>query len=314
VAAPLPPFFRSLRLLQALNVAGVGLALSAVTGGIFGRLFGAGSFSTPSALSTAGPTLLVGTTWALLLRWRRRTPKKQWRWGWVLAAPLAVVNGALAASLLFGHRDGLVAVLVTFIPYCLLCATVGVIFWLPALLLTLLAFGLPIAWSQRQAARGLAGEERGEIAVGSIVVLVSLAALLLTAFRPPSENLVPSLMGDFEAPERQRIPAAFRAPDSAAVWALDALALLGLSAGGTATALAARRERRRRRFVALAEAGEAPGFRVDATTEGKVLVRVASPEPGAYRAASPEAEDEELFALDEQGLATHPSRIAAGSP
>jgi hypothetical protein len=314
MAAPLPPFFRSLRLLRGLNVAGVGLSLSAVTGAAFGHFLPGLNFSAPTALSTALPTLLIGAGWALLMRWRELIGRTQLRRGWVLSIPLAIMNCALASSILSGYREGVFGVLMAFFPCLLVSATFGVFFWLPALLLTLTVFGLPIAWSQRQSRKGLAGEERGEIAVGAAVGLLSLLALVLATYRAPSTWGESTFWQDTPEEAVPLLNQAFRAPDSAATWTLVLLALLGLAAGLAATTLAARRERRRRRFVALAEAGEAPGFRVDATTEGKVLVRVASPEPGAYRAASPEAEDEELFALDERGLATHPRQVAGPIP
>jgi hypothetical protein len=96
----------------------------------------------------------------------------------------------------------------------------------------------------------------------------------------------------------------FEVLDQVVLWGTASVAFV---AGGVAAALAHARERRRRDFVARAEAGDVKGFRVDASAEGKVLVRVTSQGEG-YRVADFQ---EEVFLLDEEGRATKARAIDA---
>jgi hypothetical protein len=118
---------------------------------------------------------------------------------------------------------------------------IGAIIWIPALVLTLLFFGLPIAQAQRIAARGLAGADRGEIIVG--LVSAGLALVPLVGSAPSVETV---------------------------------LALVAIACGLGATVLGLLRERARRAFVRRVEAGEVASFRVEPSAEGKVLVRVTT--------------------------------------
>ncbi len=77
-----------------------------------------------------------------------------------------------------------------------------------------------------------------------------------------------------------------------------AFVMLATATGATAAWIAARREARRRRFVARVEADEVPGFRVESRPFGKMLVR-ALPRIETYRVAP--QPDEELFELDPEG-------------
>jgi hypothetical protein len=243
--------------------------------------------------------------------------RKQRRIGWLLSAPLAILNMQVAMTIVFRHNEiSWVETLINILPATLFCAIFGAIIWGPALVLTLVAFGVPIAWSQKQAEKGLAGEERGEVAVGLTVALLSLLALTLGASRYPSAYYRPELFHldedrFSEEPGASRgtseVVKSLHAPDSPATWALAALGVLGAGCGGAAAWLGLSRERRRRRFVASAEAGNENGYTVRETPEGKVLVRVAPDQP-TYRAFD---EDEDLFALDPAGLATHPSPSAS---
>lgn len=306
MSASLPAFFRSLRWLRGLNTLGVGCALGAIVGVWFGNHSGGTIFSEPTALGTALSTLGVGTLWVAVLR-RLKDPHRL-RSSILVSIPLAILNSTLA-FVLVQQPPGLIKVLSSFLGGLLLSATIGVIFWVPGLLFTLLVFGLPIAWSQRQARKGLAGEERGEAALGGIVVLLSILALAMGVERSPSSQrhiLEMSFSDDLLEAQPMGGPPSYRAPDSQATWALAAMSASGLLLGSTALALSWQRERRRRRFVSDAQDGKIQGYRVDATNEGKVLVRVAVPGSEAYRALT--MEDEELFALDEQGLATRPAQ------
>jgi hypothetical protein len=145
----------------------------------------------------------------------------------------------------------------------------------------MICFGLPIASAQNHARKGLAGEERGERIVGvACLVMGLLAAALAWTSLPVNEE---------------------------GMWLPRLLAVLGALGGGTAAVLARAREGRRRKFVARAEAGEVPGYRIEATEEGKVLIRVVSQGEG-YRVADFE---EEVFELDAAGEAKKPSIVRA---
>jgi hypothetical protein len=270
-----PAPFRSLRALRLLNVAAVGLSLAACTAAVFTDVFGSARYV---AVATGVPTLLLGMVWASVLRWPRTVGKSRLRWGWVLSVPLAVLDGAVACGLTMMENEGLTGLGVGLIAG----ATFGVIFWLPGLLVTLLAFGIPIATAQHQAERGLAGEERGEAIVGFICAAMSATGLLLAA-----------LSG--------------RSASSAGLPLSCALGVAGLLAGGTAMALAKAREARRREFVTRAEAGEIPGYRVDPTEEGKVLIRIV-PAGEGYRVKD---FDQEICELGVEGEAIRPRTVAA---
>lgn len=285
----LPRAFQSLSTLHALNVASVGLALAAVTSAVFARLWGWSEQSGAMGVIVGLPTLIFGTLWAELLRGRATVGQSRLRWGWVASLPLAILNGAAACGLLMisdGLTDGRDP-LTKFLLGAVLGSTVGAIFWVPGLILTLAFFGIPIAWSQRLAEKGLAGEERGELVVGVTTTILATLALLTTWLngRMPTEGDVGVYVGH------------------ALFWLYG---LGGLATGASAAALALRREARRRRFVKEVEAGNVTGFRVDEAPEGKVLVRVTSMGEG-YRVANFE---EAVFALDEEGeakRATSPS-------
>lgn len=269
-----PAPFRKLGVLRTLNVAAVGLSLAAATGTVLGRTFFRDG---DLAIYCAATTLVVGCLWAALLRSERTVGKTSVRVGYALSPIFAAGNAALAAAIGFRHPAGLVA-----------GALFGAILWVPALVATLLCFGLPIAHAQRLAKRGLAGEERGEAIVGSVCVLVSAVATWLAL-----------------DPLRWRASEGSLRPH-----AMLALSALGLATGAAAVMLALGREVRRRRFVQDAEQGRAPGFRVDPSVEGKVLVRVTSQGEG-YRVVDLE---EELFELDAEGQATRPRQRAAVAP
>jgi hypothetical protein len=271
-----PAPFRARRAMRVLNVTAVGLALAAITVVLVGAAFHGEDASL--SLAWGASTWVVGSLWAALLRSQKTVTRRSIRIGWLLSPPLAMLNAALASGALFAagppsHLTG------SFFIGALLGATFGAFVWVPALVATLICFGLPIARAQRLAAKGLAGEERGELIVGLVCVAVSVAAVVLSR--------------DGDGTPR----------DIVAPW----LGVAGLFTGGGAALLAGGRERRRRRFVADAEAGKVAGYRVDATAEGKVLVRVAAQGRG-YRVADFE---EEVFELDEQGQATRAKSLTA---
>lgn len=277
----LPTTFRDPRLLGILNTAAVGLALGSLVGASFEMFWSSlASDLGRLALITGIPSLVVGTLWAHLLRLQNTISRFKIRTGWVVSVPLAMLNAALAAGALLGtseHSAG------AWLGGMLLGATFGVMFWLPALLLVLLLFGAPIAWAQKLAERGLAGQERGELIVGATAA--SLGLLGGTT----------SIVGLVMESERYGL-------------ALTALfGLLAASSGGTAAMLSFLRQRRRRAFVDSVELGRVPGYRVDETPEGKVLVRVAVDD--GYRVAE---EYEALVELDHQGEARRALVLTAG--
>lgn len=266
----LPATFRSLNTLRVLNVLAVAGSLAAMTGSVFAHVFGSANGASMAASTIS--TFIVGLVWAVVMRMRRTLPNTPTRLGWVLSVPLAALNGALACGLLAGagHAD-------RFVSAFLLGGSVGAIFWVPGLLVVLTVFGIPIARSQKLAANGLAGEERGEFIVGLVSVAIALIAFIIV---PPADQL--SMTEELSFAARPLV--------------LGGVALGGLG-GLVAALLAAYREHVRRAFVREVEAGAVEGFRVDATTDGKVLVRVTT-QGGGYRAASFE---EQVYGLDEAG-------------
>lgn len=272
----LPAAFRARKLLATISILAVGLALGASVAAVLGRVF---SSAAVGALCGASSTL-IGAGWAALLRSKRRVTRWKIRLGWVVSPLFAIGNSALAAGLLISSDKGPSG----FVFGAFAGATFGVFIWLPALIVTLVCFGFPIAAAQREAAKGLAGEERGDLWIGAICAVIALLALAV--------NL------DVGAPKGTHHASSL------------ALSIAAIALGG-ATALVARgRQARRRDFVARVEAGSVEGFRVDPTPEGKVLLRVSSLAEG-YRVADYE---QALFELDAAGEAKRPKRAALELP
>jgi hypothetical protein len=263
-----PSLFRSPALLRALNIAAVALSLAGVTGALMGRILGGSREFAVVALSCSLPTLVFGLAWARLLRSRAKHAWSGLRWGWIASVPLAALNSGVASGLYTMLQDyhPLIGFLVG-----VFGATFGAILWIPALLLTLVCFGIPIASAQRLAAKGLAGEEHGERTIGIACAVMSSVGLVTMPWMDRDKEVA---------------------------WlVLPALLLAGAASGVLAAALASGRATRRRRFMEDVEAGAVAGYRIDAEPEGKVLVRV-TPQGQGYRVADFE---EELLALDEEG-------------
>lgn len=271
----IPAPFQSRRALAALSVGAVGVSMAAITAAGFGLLFR----TSVIALAAGGSTLVVGTFWAALLRRPETMGKSRLRWGWVASVPLAMLNAAITSAFLVGSNHPSVGSL---LGGAIAGATFGAVFWIPALMFVLACFGLPIARAQWLARKGLAGEERGDAIVGLACVATSVLAMLLAR-----EGRHDALAGQI------------------GLWVTRAFGLLGSIAGASSVALARSREARRRAFVAAAEAGEVPGFRVDPTAEGKVLVRIVDQGEG-YRVADYE---QAIFELDPEGEATRAKRL-----
>jgi hypothetical protein len=268
-------------MLESLNIAAVGLSLAAATSAVFRALMSGDGAKI--VFVTGLPTLLVGMLWAKVLRSKKTVGATTMRVGWLLSLPLAIANSSLAGGLLMAfdsHPNGLIE---RFFLGAALGATFGVVFWLPGLLLTLACFGLPIASAQSLARKGLAGEERGERIVG-----VASAVIAALAF-----------MGSFVDANVWH-----HGMDALGVWSVRGLSILGGLTGLVTAYLAWRREGQRRAFVSEVEAGNVPQFRVDASSEGKVLVRVVAQGQG-YRVAD---YVEEVAALDREGAVTRAVR------
>lgn len=298
LARRLPATFRSLGTLRVLNVLAVGLALAAVVGSVFGRSFSRRPdlfdkariplFDGRLAVATAAATFVFGVVWALLLR-SRATMGKGWiQRSWVASVPLAIGNAATTCALLFAMNEG-----DSVFMGLLVCATFGILCWMPGLVATLLCFGLPKTWSERLAKEGLAGEERGERIVGSLSALVAL----LTLARVATER------GFLDAFTRSG-----GSPEAIGIATVSLLAVLAAATGSSAAVFAHRRENARRAFVRGVEAGSVEGYRVDPAADGKVLVRTNALGEG-YRIS---AFEEPVFELEETGEAKQ--SMAATTP
>jgi len=246
----IPAQFRSRRSLATLNVIAVGSTLSSV-----GSAVSEWSSDANQDLSfiAAVTTLVIGVLWALLLRWPKRFRSFDMRWGWVASVPLAILATMVGVGL--QSTLGVAHALPRFLDGAFEGATAGVIIWLPAVALTLLGFGVPIAWSHRLATRGLAGAERGELIVAALCLTISLLVFVVT--------------------RRSSIP--------------SSTAIASLIVAACAAALASIREWRRRWFVRGVEAGRIPGYRMVETDEGRALLRLESRGLG-YRVADVEHE------------------------
>ena len=263
--------FKSRKLLETLNVAGAGLALAAATSTVLdnfpANVFGIGV-----------PTLVIGTFWAWLLRQPKKVPIFGYpvSLGWLLSIPLAMLNAGIACGFLmlrestggWGFGMGMI-----------IGATFGALIWVPALLLTILFFGVPISGARKLAEKGLAGRERGEALVGAAAVVVALLALFTEVMSFSGARL--------RLPEPPLVDHLF----------ILTLAVAALASSGTALVSALARGRARKAFVRDVEAGKVKQFRIDALPEGKVLMRVVAQGEG-YRVADFE---EEVALLDEAG-------------
>lgn len=255
--------FRERRNATALNVVAVGASLAACTGAVFRLLWM--QTATYAALST----VVIGTLWAAMIR--MRTQRKSIPVGWLMSPIFACANAMLCIGLITigeGHASFFDTIGIVVLGGGL----IGAIIWIPALVLTLLLFGLPIAQAQRIAARGLAGADRGEIIVGLVSAVLALVPLVGS---PPSIETV--------------------------------LALVAITCGLGATILGLLRARARRAFVRRVEAGEIASFRVEPSAEGKVLVRVTTAGM-AYRVSD---FVEEIARLDGDEVVTGSSSLSA---
>lgn len=289
-----PVVFRSPRVLRVLNVAAVAASVAACTTAAFMYLLKPHEWTW--ALVAGLPTAFCATLWAMCLRWRKTT-KTGVRYGWLLSVPLAALNSALSGGTFLAidafypyenHDAG--STVGGFIGGALLGGTFGVVVWLPALIAVLAVFGLPIARAQKMARLGIAGEERGELLVGLVSAGLGAVALAVAWWGYGSGSYTPALWLHASAASRVF---------------MHVLSFVAIAGGLSAAWVALVREARRRRFVARVEASEVPGFRIEKSHAGKVLLRVA---PVAHYRIADVAE--ELFELDETGRVTHEARAS----
>jgi hypothetical protein len=206
----------------------------------------------PVGGAVAFSTFVAGLLSARMLR----SPLRLTRWkiqiGWVMSPVFAALSAALTGAVLalFKPDRTVVGKLMSTVPSAISGATDGIVLWLPALLVTLLCFGVPITLAQRLSARGLAGKEQGERVVGLFTATLGVLCAL-------------SLKNEFYYETVQRM-------------LVTGLSLTAIGTGTCAALLSTVRAMRRRAFVAQAEAGRMPGYRVDTAPEGKVLMRVAT--------------------------------------
>jgi hypothetical protein len=287
-ARGIPVVFAAPRSLRVLNTVAVSTALAACTSAVFMHLIpGLWTWAIIAGL----PTLVTGAAWIALLRWKKASPVFGVRWGWLASVPLAALNSALACGAV-SVTDNSNYLAHRFTEGMAMGATFGAILWLPALLAVLVVFGVPIAHAQKLAQRGLVGEDRGEQIIGLVSAALGAVALVVAWAFGEEATFVPFFQS---LPNTQ--PA-----DRLGFMLLHLFALLAMLSGAITLVEASQREARRRRFVARAAANEEPGFRVDDTEAGMVLLRV-QPE-ASYRVA---AGDEEVFELDILGRALRPS-------
>jgi hypothetical protein len=291
----MPVVFRSPRAIRVLNVIAVAASVAACTTGAFMYLLKPHEWTW--ALIAGLPTAMCAALWAMCLRWRKTT-KTGVRYGWLLSVPLAALNSALSGGAFLAIDaagwDAGHASVGGFVGGALLGGTFGVVVWLPALVAVLAMFGGPIAHAQKMARLGVAGEERGEVLVGAVSAVLGASALALAWLAHANASAY--------------VPHLWTTGSIAGQILMHAMSIVAVTCGVAAAWIAVLREARRRRFVERVEASEVPGFRVEKSAAGKVLLRVA-PVPH-YRVADVA---EELFELDETGSVTHSVQGASRS-
>lgn len=283
----LPRTLQSLGALRNLNLLSVGFALASLTAAIPAALAHQGSSVYSLAMIVGLPTLLCGVVWARVLRIRTKIGQTRFRLSWLASIPLAALNAGLACAALFMFdTDGMNEMARAGVLGFLLGISFGAFIWIPALVATLLLFGLPIARSHALAEKGLAGEEQGERFLGITTLILSFFGILLTATTasmPNSTHPVMDLVGKL------------------GMWGLG---LGGVLTGSLAAYFSQLRTKRRHAFVADVEAGNVTGFRVAETPEGRVLMRVTSMGEG-YRVANFEEP-----VIEDSPLSDAPERLA----
>jgi hypothetical protein len=251
-----PRAFRPSPAVRALNVACVAASVAAIASAGMMVVTDHGSWWLASFVGI--PTVVVATAWATVMRSNRVSPIGGLRWGWVAAAPLALLDMEIQAAQLD---------VPSLAERLLLGATYGALLWVPGMLLVLGAYGVPMARAQRLGKLGLDEGERGETFVALVSAGIAAAAFVIA-------DTVNGHVVELGDPR-------FLGVSNEGFF--DGLAGASILCGAAAAALAALRRDTRRRFLARAEAGQERGFRVEMTSRGKVLV--ADGAPATYRNA-----------------------------
>jgi len=259
-----PWFLRPHRWVAHVETLALACAGAAGATAVFGALM-----KDSVALVAGVPTLVTAGCWVGLVRLDPRFGEDCGRRArWLLALPLALVNGALGGGLFcwltggFGHLPS------TFLGGAALGATFGIVYWGPALLATLLVLGAPLRFAERRARRGLSGEDLGGKMVGAAAATQSLIALVWQLVAQKSSG---HRMSWGEAQEIRR----WLRPLDADVGA--SIALLGIVAGAIVLIFSAVRSAKRKALQTRVELGLEPGFRVNLTQRGTVLVKLRAP-------------------------------------
>ncbi len=249
------------------HVETLALACTAAAGATaaFGYPIGSGA----TGLVAGAPTLFTAGCWVGLVRLNPRFGEESGpRVRWMAALPLAAANGAMGGGLFCLLYGGLGHLPSTFVSGAILGATVGIIYWGPALLATLLVLGGPLRFAQRKASQGLSGEDLGGKALGGTAVVASLLALLLQLLAPGSSAY---RIGPADAHE---VRSWLRPLDLGLGYGA---AILGVVGGAIVLTFSAAKSAKRKAFVTRVEHGIEQGFRVDPTPRGKVLVKLRAP-------------------------------------
>lgn len=303
--------FRPKRLLKDLNVLAVGFSLAALTGAAFSFFPGV------MMLVASTSTLVFGVLWTLLVRSRKilvlgRSTISLQPIGWAASVLFAILNasvtGATVCCLTSAiPNDESMSSSPFFVPVTpslqiLLGAfwgAIGIIYWLPGLIVTLVGFGLPIASAEKRAKKGLDGAESGELLIGVVAVIVAVVSLSILRSSPAVDTPMSWtwLSEICWFPGKDPDAMADHAPISKLTSKLFVAlyGMIGLTMGGAVTLLARRRKWARRSFIDAVDAGKFEGYRIAARDEGKILVLVTSVGEG-YRVANVE---EPLYDLDE---------------
>lgn len=264
--------FRSNRHLARVNAIGASLALAAATSSVLGFFDARRNWVVFSGLISGLTTLPVAY-------WYVRRMQRDGSVPVLRSIGAAASNAGLALVLVSLSRGRDIDLgLITF----MLGAVAGVTVWGPALLLTRLILGVPLAYAHRRAQVGLAAAESAQRLVALVVVGLALAALSLT----------PSLWG---LPRRAEL-------DNALLF-MQVSAGLALLLGAVVVGWTTWAEHHRSAMVARAAAGTLEGYRLHEGGQARVLIQVSTFGEG-YREGTVE---EPVCELDAEGRVTRVS-------
>lgn len=276
-----PKFFQRIRAIRWLNEIGFALTLATAVGVAFEHIA-----DLELSIASFAATLVLGPFWAIFLRKYPIAFSTSHARGRLIAIGMAIANAALAGSFMLGMNKNGSFIIGTkenteivshmFIG-AFFGATFGALFWIPTLFVTIWLFALPTAWASALAKRGLAGEERGEWLVGAMCAATSVATYVAT----------------FVLDDRHYV---YREGGATYLSMYRLAAVASFLFASVAAFAAWKRDMLRKVFVANAKEGNVPGYRVQDSPRGEILVRVAEA-ASAYRAMET---FDEVFAVDEE--------------